>query len=160
MERINQWLTPVANLAVFAGILFLAYEIEQNTDAVRSATYAAYADTLNTWGEFTAEHSEKLAVLQRQSSLDQIENGDQLVLFAYAAIVFNNAESVYLHHRAGSVDEDVFLARMGSFISYFDTVPIMKEVWNQGIGAETPEFVSYIESRVRGLNRPSESLTR
>ena len=105
-------------------------------------------------------YSEKLAVLQRQSSLDQIENGDQLVLFAYAAIVFNNAESVYLHHRAGSVDEDVFLARMGSFISYFDTVPIMKEVWNQGIGAETPEFVSYIESRVRGLNRPSESLTR
>ena len=49
MERINQWLTLVANLAVIAGILFLAYEIEQNTDAVRSATYAAYADTLKSW---------------------------------------------------------------------------------------------------------------
>ena len=37
MEKANQWLGLLANLGVIAGIVFLAYEIQVNTDAVRSA---------------------------------------------------------------------------------------------------------------------------
>ena len=34
MDKLNQWLTLVANLAVLAGIIFLALEIQQNTSAI------------------------------------------------------------------------------------------------------------------------------
>lgn len=35
-EKVNRWLTLAANLAVIAGILFLAFELKQNNDLVRA----------------------------------------------------------------------------------------------------------------------------
>ena len=40
MDKLNQWLTLLANLGVLAGIGFLAYEVRQNTDAIHSQTRA------------------------------------------------------------------------------------------------------------------------
>lgn len=37
LDRLNKWLTPIGNVAVLGGLVFLAFEIQQNTDAVRSA---------------------------------------------------------------------------------------------------------------------------
>jgi hypothetical protein len=38
MDRINKWLTLIANLGVVAGIGFLAYEMNLNTHAMRMDT--------------------------------------------------------------------------------------------------------------------------
>ena len=40
MEKLNQWLTLVANVGVLLGIAFLAFEVQQNTDALHSQTRA------------------------------------------------------------------------------------------------------------------------
>ncbi len=40
MDRLNQWLTLFANVGVLLGILFLAYEVQQNTAAIQSQTRA------------------------------------------------------------------------------------------------------------------------
>lgn len=40
MDKLNQWLTLVANFAVLLGIAFLAFEVQQNTDALHSQTRA------------------------------------------------------------------------------------------------------------------------
>lgn len=40
MERLNQWLTLVANFGVVIGIVFLAYEMRLNTNAMLSGTAA------------------------------------------------------------------------------------------------------------------------
>lgn len=38
MSKLNQWLTLVANLSVVAGIIFLAAEMRQNTEAIQAQT--------------------------------------------------------------------------------------------------------------------------
>jgi hypothetical protein len=40
MDKLNQWLTLVANVGVLIGIGFLAFEIRQNTDSIHSQTRA------------------------------------------------------------------------------------------------------------------------
>ncbi len=37
IDRLNKWLTLVANFAILGGLVFLALEVQQNTKAVRSA---------------------------------------------------------------------------------------------------------------------------
>ena len=37
MEKLNKWLTLIANIAILGGLVFLAVEIQQNTNAIRSA---------------------------------------------------------------------------------------------------------------------------
>jgi hypothetical protein len=41
---VNQWLTLVANLGVIAGIVFLGFEIQQNSDAINAQTYQSRAE--------------------------------------------------------------------------------------------------------------------
>lgn len=41
MDRLNQWLTLVANVGVVLGIVFLAYELRQNTEMMRAQTKSA-----------------------------------------------------------------------------------------------------------------------
>lgn len=39
MDRTNQWLSLLANLGVVAGIIFLALELQQNTNTSRTSAY-------------------------------------------------------------------------------------------------------------------------
>ncbi len=39
MDKVNKWLTLLANLGVLAGIIFLAVELQQNTNASRTDAY-------------------------------------------------------------------------------------------------------------------------
>jgi len=36
IDKFNKWLTLVANVAILGGLVFLALEIQQNTNAVRA----------------------------------------------------------------------------------------------------------------------------
>ena len=38
MNKLNQWLTLLANIGVIAGIVFLGVEIRQNTEMIQSQT--------------------------------------------------------------------------------------------------------------------------
>jgi hypothetical protein len=47
MERLNQWLGLVANFGVVIGIVFLAYEMRLNTNAMLSGTAAQMVNNWN-----------------------------------------------------------------------------------------------------------------
>lgn len=40
LDKLNSWLTLLANVGVLLGIIFLAYEIRQNTVSIQSQTRA------------------------------------------------------------------------------------------------------------------------
>mgnify|MGYP001811658942 CR=1 FL=1 len=149
MEKANQWLGLLANLGVIAGIVFLAYEIQVNTDAVRSANYAAYNEVASSWGDFIAEHAADLPPLGDQTSLLDYDQRQRWVLIGFATKSFNQQESLYLNHRAGSVDDDVFAARMDAFQSMLLQLPVMLELFRDGAGGNTLEFREFVEGRLR-----------
>ena len=46
---LGQTIGILANIGVIAGIVFLAYEIHQNTQAIQSASFQGYTDTTIDW---------------------------------------------------------------------------------------------------------------
>ena len=44
MDRLNQWLTLIANVGVLAGVLFLAIEVRNSTVAITAQTQDSIAD--------------------------------------------------------------------------------------------------------------------
>jgi hypothetical protein len=115
VEKLNNWLTLIANLSVVAGIVFLAYEIRVNTNAVRSSAYAAYSETANSWAHFAGQHAEELAVIQQFTNLEALSEEQKILWMANALINFSAWEATYLHHRAGVLDQDVFEAKVRAF---------------------------------------------
>ena len=132
MEKLNQWMSVIANIGMVAGIVFLAYEIQINTDAVRSSNYAAYNEVTSSFTDFLADHAKSLAAIQEHTSLDQFTAEEFLIYGGLATKVLSQIESMYLHHRAGSLDNDVFEARMDAFVQYMITRPLMLEMWRGG----------------------------
>ena len=47
IKKLNQWLMLVANLGVLGGILFLAYEVRQNTSQMRTQASQAITEMVN-----------------------------------------------------------------------------------------------------------------
>ena len=77
VEQLNQWLTLVANIGVIAGIVFLAYEINQNTQAIQSASFQGYTDTSIDWLSDLTNSRELADIWYRYSAgagdLDNVE---------------------------------------------------------------------------------------
>ncbi len=46
LDRLNRWLTLIANVGVVAGIVFLGLEIQQNSDAIKAQIYQSRAEAV------------------------------------------------------------------------------------------------------------------
>jgi hypothetical protein len=116
VERLNQWMTLIANIGVVAGIVFLAYETRVNTNAVRSSTYAAFNETANSYYDFQGQHASALGEIFADPDQPNVSTLEQfLLLDALMMKSFNSMEAFYLHHRAGSLDDDVYAGKVAGF---------------------------------------------
>ena len=74
LEKLNQWLATIANLGVLVGIIFLAIEIQQNTNAVKYEAVLAQQEVVN--GPFT--NTDRLPEILAQ--IHEVQGGNALPL--------------------------------------------------------------------------------
>ena len=157
MERLNQWMTLIANIGVLAGIVFLAYEIRVNTDAVRSSTYAAYVETADSWNDFYAGHAAEIAAIEDHIRLDQLTGEQSRLYAALTNKTFNQMEATFLHHRSIPMDEDVFEARIARFKEYMEQTPLLRESWRSRRETLVGDFRDMMERNIPSLKPPTPS---
>lgn len=153
MEKLNQWLSLVANLGVIVGIFFLAFEIQTNTSAVRSATYQAFTDSSFSWADSEIENASALIKIYEKESFDELTEEESLLLNRVLYKAFIVMESNYLHYRAGTMDLDMFEARMSGSVGAIALRPL----WREYFDASTillPEFKQFLRARVEQANTP------
>ena len=100
-ERLNDWLTLVANVAVVAGIIFLAVEIRQNNELLRSESRQALLANDQTALEVALDHVDIFDKLVTQTSLS---HEDQLRLSFIYLIDLRNREFEYFQYTNGLLD--------------------------------------------------------
>lgn len=106
-SRINDWLTLVANLAVVAGIVFVAVEVRQNNELLRSESRQALVtnDIASLAANFqNADVFAKLVAAERMSAEDQLR------LSFMFALDLRNREFEYFQYVNGILDEQTWLA--------------------------------------------------
>ncbi len=147
VERLNHWLALIGNLGVIAGIFFLAYEIQANTNAVRSATYQAFNDSSFSWADSAIGNAAIMAKVAANGSLVELSPEERFIWDRLAFKAFTVMESNYLHHRAGSMDDDVFETKISGSVAAILNQPLWVESWNDA-GFLLPEFKEYMNSRL------------
>jgi len=128
-DRLNRWLTLVANAAVVAGIVFLGLELRQNTEMMRAQSLtemsrdATYLMTLNVNDK---DYVETMWRGFQGEELDEIEQ-EQLhrTLLAWTKYWNNLA---YLH-RVGLYDEIEFAHQMSVVRDELEYLPGWKAHW-------------------------------
>jgi hypothetical protein len=67
-------------------------------------------------------------------------------------IAYNQAQCAFLQHRTGTLDADVFEARMVSFESFLEENPLARQAWAAYARKHyAAAFVDFVEGRVEGL---------
>ena len=102
MDKLNRWMTVAANTGVLIGVVFLAYEIRQNTDAVHAQTREAI---------LAAGQAELQAVRSDPNLIDSIvregslTNSEQVKLYTWFVSALKVREFSWLQTESGVFDD-------------------------------------------------------
>ena len=110
-------------------------------------------DSANAWCHFAGQHAADLAVVGQLSELDQLDERQAILWQANLFGIFNHWESTYLHHRGGSLDQDVYDAKVRAFKQYIDFPPmhrLMHQSWEANRNGYTEGFQRFMDAEVIG----------
>ena len=142
-------------IAVVVTLLYLAGQLRQNTKALRSASYSHWNEVGNSWAQFYGRYANELSEIEKCTSIEQLTPAQDKLLTAEAYMATSQAETAFLQHRAGTLDHDVFEARMKQYASFVadNPNPMLSEVWlAMAKDAMIPEFAAFIEERLLALD--------
>jgi len=155
-SKVNEWLTLIANIAVVGGIVFLAVEISQNNELLRSESrQALVANDLLSLNQGV----ENADVYVKLVSNEEMSAEEQLRLSFIFALDLRNREFEYFQYINGLLDEETWL-------SYRHVILINHSsgrgrVWWNEIGREIvdAEFAKLVEELLLNA-QPDETYER
>ena len=140
--RINDWLALVANVAVVGGIVFLAIEIRQNNELLRSESRQALV--ANDVASLSANF-QNADVFAKLVSDGELSAEDQLRLSFMFAIDLRNREFEYFQYVNGLLDEQTWLAYRHVILINHSAGP-GRTWWDEiGRGIVDPEFAGLVD---------------
>jgi hypothetical protein len=79
-DKINQWLTTIANFGVIVGIVFLVIEIRQTSTQIEQNTVVLQAQTLESTVEVNAMIAEHSDIWLKGSNDEDLTNAEMIVM--------------------------------------------------------------------------------
>jgi hypothetical protein len=139
-------------IAVVVTLIYLAGQLRQNTKALRSASYEHWNQISASFTDFYARHAGELSEIELHTSVSQLTPQQGKIQMALGIKTIDQAQTAFLHHRAGTLDDDVFDARISSFLTFMGENALLRQAWASGLRSyPTVAFRDFIEGRVTGL---------
>ena len=96
-------------LGVIVTLLYLSSQLRHNTKALKSSTYQAYSSTAMSTIDSLSDNAE---IAVKAGLGEELSQAEELRLSLYAAKLFSQMETIFLHYSEGLIDDEVFEARM------------------------------------------------
>jgi len=143
-EKMNTWLTLLANVGVLVGIVFLALEIQQNTDIVKAQTRDNISQKQVEWLRDIGTDPLAMELIRRGNS-GNLEPDEVL---SYSFISQSNLrmwENEYYQYKMGLFDESEFQPRIERWKAIMPQSPGRKQVWGTVRTGYSTEFRGLID---------------
>jgi len=143
---LSQAVTILANIGVIAGIVFLAMELQQNTQQLKLQSYQAWQSENN---EINMRISDpELSAIVSSGHRDSTNlTSDNYIAYAMFHMSFMQmAQSTHYLYLQGSMDSELWQSEMDRAAAIL-TFPGVRQWWDSGGRTQlTPSFASFIES--------------
>ena len=140
-------------IGVVVTLIYLASQLRQNTNALKSASYENWNVQVAEWSHYTGQHAKELAEAKAVKTQEELTPEQWNYLGGEFQIVLSQGECTFLKHRAGLLDDDVFEARTRALTSYFDEElnPLARQFWADVAltGSYTQEFASFLDKQLQ-----------
>ena len=108
LDSTNRWLTLAANVGVLAGIIFLAYEIQQNTAATRLEAAGNFQSSFAEIEMLIAGNPEFAELLRKGREGEEISSAEELRLFVFYSNVLRQWQFTHFQYLSDALDEDIW----------------------------------------------------
>jgi hypothetical protein len=148
MKKIDivQAVTILANVGVIAGIVFLAFELQQNTQAVRLASAQSYLTGGTSLDFQIATDSEFASILIRGDEAESLSPVEELQLQRWNYAVFRQWETAHYLHTIGALESELWVAYRQEIYKILLRSASMQRYWIEGRNSFTSAFQRLIDS--------------
>jgi hypothetical protein len=144
-DRLNRWLSLAANLGVLAGIVLLAFELEQNREMMRAQTRNELSVQIVDLLSHVATSDELSSLLFRSDSGEALSD-EEIVQFRHRALaMLRYFENVHYQYRQGMYDEGEFSAQQEAWRGFFTNAAYVS-IWCAWRETFSPDFKVAIEA--------------
>jgi len=103
-DRLNRWLTLIANIAVVAGIIFLGLELRQNNELLQFEAGTVYFEN-RVWGvNKTLENPDFARIIYKARSGDELEDFEAYQMRQFYRRIFLGLNWEYSQADAGRLE--------------------------------------------------------
>jgi hypothetical protein len=141
-SKVNSWLSLIANIAVVAGIVFLAIEISQNNELLRSESrQTLVANDITS----VLTNLDNADVFSRYVAGEKLSAPDQMRISFMFVLDLRNREFEYIQYTNGLLDEQTWLAYR-HVITINHSSPRGRKWWEEvGRDIVDPKFAKLVD---------------
>jgi hypothetical protein len=141
----------LSSIAVLATLVFLVFELRQNTDAVRANTYQdmnAVISQLN--GIFLDNPEVSEFVARTASGGGELDLHDAIRLRAFISSQYRHADNVYFQYQIGTISRRQMESLLHPIVLNFQRRGRLRDEWLAGADRAllSPELVTYLERKI------------
>ena len=148
LSTINEWLSLIANLGVIAGIIFLAFELQQNSRMMQAQTRNELArgvsDLLATW----YANPEVVDAIVKSNRREELTDEERFIHVTRSEASFRYWENVHYQYRQGMYDEVEFSTHLETMRRVIAGNPSFVDYWCDSRGMYSPPFAAEIDNFV------------
>jgi hypothetical protein len=150
-DRLNRWLTLAANIGVLAGILFLAYELQQNTLVTRLEAAGSFQNSFSEIELFVAGSPEFAELLVKGREGGERSREDELRLTLFYSNVLRKWQFVQYQYLSGALDEGLWRGNRGRLVQILGEDRGLLAYWRMNQLQFSPAFNEMMTSITTGL---------
>ena len=146
LDLVNRWLTLAANVGVMAGIIFLAFELQQNTVATQLEAASNFQDSFSELDLFIVGNPEFADLLRKGREGEETSPTDELRLWVFYGNVLRQWQFTFFQYRADALDEKIWEGNRVQLMQIINDDRGLLEHWAINESQFDPAFNEMVES--------------
>jgi len=144
---LGQTISILANIGVLIGILLLAYELRQNTEAIQATTIQSIADQ-SIQSNLAGVHIPELRAAYRRTAqgVDYATQDDWDILMWWYSTNLRVMENRFRQVGLGTLSSDGMEQVGGRATGY--SHPMFGEIWEWAMDGYAPDFAAWVEENL------------
>ncbi len=145
-NKVNGWLTLVANIGVLIGIILLVVELDQNREMIRAQSRSDISRHISDHLALLGSNAQLASLMRRAETgqeLSAVEEAQHFYMFTSNKRMWEN---IHYQYRLGVFEEDEFEAERKAWRFLINKDRSFARVWCMTRQNYSPEFVAELDS--------------
>lgn len=141
----------LSSIAVLATLVFLVFELRQNTDAIRANTYQEMNAVISQANGIFLDNPEVSEFIARTASGEgKLDPHDAIRLRAFISSQYRHADNVYFQYQIGTISKRQMESLLHPIVLNFQRRGRLRDEWLNGADRAllSPDLVTYLEQKI------------